>query len=360
MRHSKVSIPLVGVLLLLLGVPLASAQDVAPSALRRRADAHDLLLGSAVSLWRWDPQNWQILLPLHEDVRYRRNLARHFNVVTSEDVLKWDHLRVDPDTYDFEAGDILLDFAERHDQKVHGHTLLWYLALPDWVSERSWTKAEQFDLAKEHIETVVGHYAGRVHTWDVVNEAMDDFSGELRHSMWTPQGSDLIIRRAFRWARRADRKATLCYNDYNHADMEGWQKRKADAVYEMVKGWVEIGVPIHCVGFQFHVDTEHLQTAVAENFRRYAELGLEVQITELDVRIEEPVTQEGLDAQAAVYREVAELCLEAENCTSLILWGFTDRYSWVTFYLDGWASATIMSEDYEKKPAFWALKRALR
>ena len=177
--------------------------------------------------------------------------------------------------------------------------------------------------------------------------------------MWTPQGSDLIIRRAFRFANRADRKAVLCYNDYNHADMEGWQKRKSDAVYEMVKGMVEDGVPIDCVGFQFHVDTNYSQTAVAENFRRYADLGLEVQITELDVRIEEPITQSDLNAQASVYHEIADLCLDAPNCTSLIMWGFTDRHSWVTFFMDGWGGATIMTKGYKKKLAFWALMDAL-
>ena len=98
---------------------------------------------------------------------------------------------------------------------------------------------------------------------------------------------------------------------------------------------------------------------MAENFQRYADLGLEVQITELDVRIQEPITQADLNAQSSVYREVAELCLDAPNCTSLIMWGFTDRHSWVTFFMDGWGGATIMTRGYKKKPAFWALMDAL-
>ena len=273
--------------------------------------------------------------------------------------MKWDHLRPGTDTFDFSLADELVAFAETHAQAVHGHTLLWFNALPDWVTERSWTRSQQRRLAKEHIRRVAGRYAGRIHSWDVINEAVDDTSGRLRDTMWTPQGTDRIIRRAFRWARKADPNAILCYNDYNHADMEGWQQLKSDAVYELVRNLVYSGVPIDCVGFQFHVDTNYSQTAVAENFRRYANLGLQVQVTELDVRIEEPITQVDLNAQAAVYREVADLCLDAPNCTSLIMWGFTDRYSWVPWFFDGWDAATIMTRGYKKKPAFWALMDAL-
>ncbi len=338
--------------------PRAASAEAAPT-LRKRADAHGLLIGSAVSLGSWDERRGEELSPLRDSPRYRRHLRKQFNVVTPENVMKWDQLRPGMDTFDFSLADELVEFAEAHGQSVHGHTLLWFLALPDWVTEREWTQAEQRRLAKKHIRRVAGRYAGRIHSWDVINEAVDDTSGRLRDTMWTPGRSDRIIRRAFRWARKADPNAILCYNDYNHADMEGWQRTKSNAVYELVRTLVRDGVPIDCVGFQFHLDHNFRQTAVAENFRRYADLGLQVQVTELDVRLPEPITQADLNAQASIYREVADLCLDAPNCTSLIMWGFTDRYSWVPWFFDGWDAATIMTRGYKKKPAFWALMDAL-
>jgi endo-1,4-beta-xylanase len=346
-------------ILLALSPELVGAAEESGRTLRRRANAHDLLIGSAVSLEAWHPVRGEVISPLRDDTRYRRHLRKQFNIVTPENVMKWDHLRPDSETVEFRHADELVEFAEAHGQAVHGHTLVWHNALPDWLENGSWARPELRRLLRRHILTVGRHYAGRVHSWDVVNEAVDDTTGELRRTIWSTLGNPRYIRKAFRWARKAAPDALLCYNDYNHADMEGWQQRKSDAVFELVRDLVRAGVPIDCVGFQFHVDATFRHTAVAENFRRYADLGLQVQVTEMDVRLQEPITQADLNAQAAIYREVLDLCLDAPNCTAFIMWGFTDRYSWVPWFFDGWGGATIMTEGYKKKPAFRALMDAL-
>ncbi|MDH3208759.1 MAG: endo-1,4-beta-xylanase, partial [Gemmatimonadota bacterium] len=286
-------------------------------------------------------------------------LKKQFNVVTPENAMKWESLRPSRDTFDFAPSDELVDVAATNNQFVHGHTLVWHSQLPEWLTEGTWTKSELRTMLKEHIETVVGHYAGRVQTWDVVNEAMSEEGGTFRETIWSRTGKKKYIKKAFAWARRADPEATLCYNDFNHADMEGWQKEKSDAAYAMVRKLVRQDVPIDCVGFQLHVTSDFEQTAMAENFQRYADLGLQVQVTELDVRIEEPVTEADLAAQARVYREIMDVCLAAPNCTAFIMWGFTDRYSWVPGVFPGWSAATIMTERYKKKPAFTELLEAL-
>jgi endo-1,4-beta-xylanase len=326
MRPRRLFALLIPAILLSLVLPAilsaASSEGSAPT-LRQRAESRGLLIGSAVRFRHWDPARGEVISPFRDDSRYRRQLRKQFNVVTPENVMKWDHLRPSRDSFDFSGADELVEFAEAHDQLVHGHTLLWHVALPDWLRATRWSRPELRRLLKEHIRTVAGRYSGRVHFWDVVNEAINDTTGEPRRTIWSLLGKKRYIRKAFRWARKADPEAFLCYNDYNHADMEGWQRRKSDAVYRMVRDLVRRDVPIDCVGFQLHVDSSFQQTAMAENFRRYAGLGLQVQVTELDVRLPEPITRADLNAQAAVYREIMDVCLDAPNCTAFIMWGFT-------------------------------------
>ena len=329
-------------------LPAATSAEEAAKTLRRRADTHGLLIGSAVQA-----------TPLAAHRKYRKNVRKQFNVVTPENEMKWEVLRPSPFTFDFASADEIVEFAADNNQFVHGHTLVWHSQLPPWVTEGAWSKAQLRTILKDHIKTVVSRYAGRVQTWDVVNEAIADEDGKYRKTVWYRTGKKKYIKQAFITARKADPDAILCYNDYNHADAEGWQKTKSDAVFLMVRKLVRQDVPIDCVGFQLHIDSNFQQTAIAENFKRYADLGLQVQITELDVRIEEPVTTDDLATQARLYREIMDVCLAAPNCTTFIMWGFTDRYSWVPGVFPGWGAATIMNERFKKKPAFKELLDAL-
>jgi endo-1,4-beta-xylanase len=211
------------------------------------------------------------------------------------------------------------------------------------------------EVLRDHITTVVGRYRGRVDAWDVVNEAIEG-SG-LRNTVWHNVIGPEYLDLAFQWAHEADPDALLFYNDYSAEGMN----TKSDAVYDLVKGMLERGVPIHGVGMQMHIALGQVPPAdkFLENMDRLADLGLQVHITELDVRIRDDPDEETLVQQAEDYREIMETCLAAKGCTAFITWGFTDRYSWIPSSRQGWGSALILDASYQPKPAYTALQDAL-
>jgi endo-1,4-beta-xylanase len=295
--------------------------------------------------------------PLLNDARYAETLAREFSLLTPENAMKFGPLRPHRETFAFGPGDALVDFADRHGMRVRGHTLVWHNQLPGWVSGGSWDREQLLAVMHEHVTTVVGHYRGRVWAWDVVNEAIDD-GGALRDTLWARTIGPEYVEQAFRWAHEADPDARLFYNDYGGEGLGA----KSDAIYAMVRDLVARGVPIHGVGLQMHVSVEAPPDpqAVAANMARLAELGLEVQVTEMDVRIQEPVTPEKLEAQAQVYADVLDVCLAAPNCTAFVLWGFADCHSWIPNFFPGCSAGLIFDENYQPKPACSALEGVLR
>jgi GH35 family endo-1,4-beta-xylanase len=332
---------------------------VAGKGLRDFAAGPGLFVGTAVRFYQRDPVTGSLMSPFRDDGVYRARIAKEFNLVTPENVMKMDTIHPAPDQYNFSDGDQLVDFAEQNGIAVRGHVLVWHSQLPSWFANGNFTQAEVQQILQEHIQHILGHYQGRIFAWDVVNEAIDDFTHKLRDSPWLRAGND-YIEQAFKAARQADPDAVLCYNDYNHADSEGWQKAKSDAVYKMVKKLVKRKVPIDCVGFQFHIDTSFSPIAIAENFKRYADLGLQVQITELDVRLPVPADSAALKQQAATYKQVLDLCLGAPNCTALVTWGYTDRYSWIPQFVPGYGAALPLDENFKKKPAYRKIAKGLK
>jgi endo-1,4-beta-xylanase len=344
-------------LLLLLLMPLSPALA---KGLRDHAEGAGLFIGTAVRFYQFDQDTQTLISPFRDDPVYTQKIAKEFNMVTPENVMKMDTIHPFRDEYNFADADQLVDFAEEHEIAVRGHVLVWHSQTPPWLTDGNFSKAELQEILEEQVATVAGHYQGRLFAWDVVNEAINDVNGKLRESVWLDAGKD-YIERAFRAARAADPDAVLCYNDYNHAASLSWQKPKSDAVYKMVKKLVRKKVPIDCVGFQFHVAPEFFDPAgIAENFQRYADLGLQVQITELDVSLPAPATAESLKKQATIYQKILDFCLAAPNCTSFVMWGFTDRYSWIPEFQPGRGDALILNEDYRKKPAYRKLGKSLK
>lgn len=323
--------------------------------LRDLADPRGLTVGTAVDVG--------VLL---SDAQYAEVLAREFNGATPENAMKWNPLRPRRDVFDFSEADELVAFAAEHDMDVRGHTLVWHNQLPDWLTSQDWSREELMDLLETHIKTVVTHYKdaypGQVTRWDVVNEAIEGSGTDLRSTIWLETIGPEYIAMAFQWAHEADPDAQLYYNDYNIAGGGA----KSDAVYDLVSGLVEDGVPIDGVGFQAHLSTQYEAPSARDlesNMQRYAELGLNVAITELDVRIPlgddgEP-TDEQLSVQADYYSRFMYICLAAENCSDFRMWGFTDAESWVPDAFEGTGAALIFDENYNPKPAYDALLEAL-
>ena len=294
--------------------------------------------------------------PLRNEPEYAETLSREFNLVTPENSLKFGPVHPDRDRYAFGEADLIVDFAEDHRMQVRGHTLVWHNQLPAWLTEGDWAREELADVLHDHIVTVVGRYRGRVVAWDVVNEAVGD-SGSLRDTIWLRVIGPEYVDLAFQWAHEADPDARLFYNDYG---AEGLGP-KSDAIYAMVESMVQRGVPIHGVGLQMHTSLGGCPDpgAVAANIERLAALGLEVHITEMDVRIPEPVTPEKLEAQARIYRDVLRVCVSARGCTAFVLWGFADCHSWIPDFFPGYGAGLIFDENYAPKPACDAIEDEL-
>jgi endo-1,4-beta-xylanase len=216
-------------------------------------------------------------------------IVREFNTITAENAMKMGpiHPRLgnDPASYDFAAADAIVAFAQKNNLKVIGHALCWHSQMPRWMSE---PEAGQPELTREvltarlrdHIMTVAGRYKGRIHGWDVVNEAINDGAGDYRASIFYKVIGKEYLALAFKWAREADPGAELYYNDYN---IDANDRKRATAL-ELVKYLREQGSKIDGIGLQGHYNlTTPTIAKIDETIGMFAALGLKVHVTELDV-----------------------------------------------------------------------------
>lgn len=316
-------------------------------ALRPLADAAGLAFGAAVKSGRFA-----------EEADYAALLAANCNIVVPENAMKWGPLMTGPGTYDFAGADALVAFAERHAMRLRGHTLVWHRQLPPWIEKGGLDAAALGRALDAHIRTVVGRYRGRIWQWDVVNEAVADNGKELRDSVFLRRLGPDYIARAFRVAHEADPACRLFYNDYG-AEGAG---PKADRVYRLLQELVAAGVPVHGVGMQMHRSLGDMPppAAVRDNMRRLAALGLEVAVTELDIRVPLPATAAAFAQQAAHYAALLELCLAEPYCKTVLCWGMSDRYSWVPKFFKGHGAALPFDGAFGPKPAAHAIARVLR
>ncbi|SCL31558.1 endo-1,4-beta-xylanase [Micromonospora nigra] len=317
------------------------------------------------------------------DPRYRELAASEFASVTAENVMKWESLEPTRGSYDWAAADELVAFAKRNRQSVRGHVLVWHNQLPGWltsgVEDGSISTQELRELLRNHITTVVSRYRGKIWQWDVVNEAVSDpwdTPSTLHYKgFWAEHLGPGYIADAFRWARAADPRALLFYNDYNIEAFGSGDPAddKTQFVYDMAKRLRAEGVPIDGVGSQGHLGTQYgnydtLQVAAA--LKRFAALGLATAFTEVDVRsrltdgVQAGDSEEinpRLQASAANFSVLMKACLAVRSCLSYTVWGFTDRHSWVPGWFDDPPEglATLYDEDYQPKRAFYEIKSDL-
>lgn len=320
--------------------------------LRDLADARGIRIGAAVAS-----------RPLANEPAYRETLAREFSSVTCENVMKPSFVQPAAGTFDFQASDAVVAFATAHGMTVRGHTLVWHQQNPAWLERVAAVGENPADALRDHIFGVVRHYRNDgpapVPVWDVVNEALTD-NGLMRDTLWSRALGPRYLADAFRWAHEADPDSRLFYNDFGAEGMN----RKANAVHAMLRDLIRDGVPVHGVGLQMHVGigAGHTPsvTDLAANIARLRALGLDVHVTEMDVKLQ---TGTGGDEarrtdQAQVYADVLGTCLEA-GVTSFTLWGFTDAHSWIPGFTGKPDGALPFDDAYEPKPAYHALARVL-
>lgn len=307
------------------------------------AQKQEFYIGSAVSSDQ-----------LGKDEKYEQLLSQEVNIVTTENEMKFDLIHPEKYLYNFSSADEVVDFAKENNQKIRGHTLVWHKRVPDWLEKGNYSKDEMKEILKGHIQTVVGRYKDEVYAWDVVNEAFNE-DGSLRDSIWLRTIGEEYISLSFQWAHEADPDALLFYNDYDI----GEKNSKSNAIYEMFEAFKVNNVPIDGIGMQMHIKTsiDHDYNEIHQNMGRYNDLGVQVQITELDVSIEEGI--ESIDSklkkQTEIYSKLLDTCLHSEACTAFVMWGITDKYTprGLNEY------PLIFDHDYEPKDAYWALKKIL-
>jgi len=280
----------------------------------------------------------------------------NFNIAVAENACKLSGIQAEQGVYDFTDCDAHLEKANSLGMNFRGHCLIWHGYQPVWFMQ---LKGEELrNTIIDHVTTVLTHYRGRFDTWDIVNEAIDDRStGEgwmMRNSFLYREVPDFVDV-AFKTAREADPDLKLYYNDYNNEGSPSNQG-KTQSVYNFVKDMVERGVPIDGVGIQYHAHTDVYPSyeSVMEVMAKYAELGLEVQITEMDVSCKDNSIEE-FEKQAEVYGIALRACLDSPNCKGFLLWGFGDKLSWRD---DRYA--LIYDADLKPKPAYYTLLDVLK
>lgn len=310
-------------------------------------------------------------------------IVQQFDSITPENVMKWEIIHPRPDAYNFTLADKYVEFGQQHHMFIVGHNLCWHSQTPAWVFKddkgNPLTREALLDRLHDHIRTVVGRYKGKVQSWDVVNEALNE-DGTMRQSQWDKIIGDDYVIKAFQWAHEADPAAQLNYNDYN---MENLAKRKG--AIELVKKIKAAGVPIAVVGSQAHL---HLAGNASDEEAAIEELsaaGVKVAITELDIDVLPSTWNHTADVGAKVedklnlnpypnglpdnvqqqltkrYADLFAVFWKHRDAVNRVtFWGTTDKTSWLNNWpVRGRTSYPLLFDrDGKPKPAFYAVIKA--
>lgn len=254
--------------------------------------------------------------------------ARQCSIVVAENDMKWRFTQPEENRYDFTRADVVAGFAEKNGLKLRGHNLCWHQSLPEWV-EKTATKENAARLLRQHILVVAGRYAGKMHSWDVVNEAIEIKDGRrdgLRESMWMKLLGPEYLAIAFRAAAETDPAAKLTYNDYGLEGNGKYHEERRAAALALLRWMRENKVPVHALGLQSHLheDSSGDFRALNRFLDEVSAMGLEVYVTELDVKQEG--SGESAEKRAAeVYREYLENVVRHPAVKAVLTWGLTRR-----------------------------------
>lgn len=366
---------------LLLTTPLFAMADIDATGLRELVDRRRFILGAATPV--------RCLQEGFDEGRYAKTLTENFNLIELENEFKPPAIWKGPRQYDFAETDYVLGapgqrgWAQRHKMKVRGHVLIY--AKDEGYTLPQWLKGPQGDMSKEqaaemlhdYIRAVAGRYRGKIAMWDVVNEAIDDRPNNgnpfnLRSNYWFRKLGPEYMALAFKWAREADPKAQLYYNDYSVEN----GSPKGQHMLALAKWLKEQGAPITGLGLQYHIDCR-TKIEPGDAYYAYVEairkLGLDYMVTELDVAVPAkdlpandpnrglvPADPADLDRQAEVYAAVFKMALTTKRCRGINVWGLSDRYSWIPGF-SRWrnGSALLFDKDYKPKPAVAAVEAVL-
>lgn len=315
-----------GVLAFSCGFPLVSPSVLALEArLRDIASRKGLLYGCATTKEH-----------LTQDKAFASLLVQQVDLLVPEADMKWKALEPTPGTFNFDSGDWLLNFARNNKLRMDGSVLVWHEALPSWFTNIDPKKARSAMI--DHIRKVVGHYKGKVFSWTVVNEGVA-FRGSGEEMKDTPflrlLGPDYVDI-AFRTAAEADSNVMLVYND-NHLEYDiPEDEYRRNVLLKLLKTWLGKGIPIHALGIQSHLRTGNVPFSakkLRDWLKAVADLGLKIVISELDVTEKDSDKDISTRDQriAAEVRRYLDVVLQEKAVVSVITWGLSSRYTWLTY-----------------------------
>jgi endo-1,4-beta-xylanase len=339
-------------------------------SLRAHATARGLLYGAAVNPALLDVDG---VVAGNTADGYTELVQGQTNILVAENAMKWAALRPTAQSFDFAPADRLMRFAALTGDRVRGHNLCWHEALPAWFAATA-NKDNARKLLVEHIQTVAGRYRGQVHSWDVVNEAVNPKDGRadgLRNSPWLELVGPDYVEVAFQTASSADPGAKLTYNEYGIELDTPEQTEKRGQVMVLLRRLKARGIPIHAVGVQSHLQADGAQpgAGLIEFVRQAGKMGLEVYVTEMDVNTRGvdggPASQDG--SVAAVYRNYLGMMLAEPNVSVALTWGITSAHSWLNESKQPWAKRPDgarqrplpFDDDLRPTPAFAAIREAI-
>lgn len=304
------------------------------------------------------------------DYDFAALLRRECTGLTPENHMKWNVLRPAPRQFDFSGADRVVAIARAWNAAVHGHALIWHEANPDWLA-RELNPRTAVEILEEHIGGVVGRYAGKVRSWDVVNEPVernDRRPDGLRQSIWLNALGPDYIPLAFETAHRADPSARLVLSDYGlEYDDESWMREKRGTMLELLAGLKRQGVPIHALGLQGHLLGDRpaaFGAGLRAFLRDVARIGLEIYVTELDVNDQKTPgdVRRRDETVAGIYRAFLDTVLSEPAVKMVTTWGLSDRYtSKIDMFprADGQAVRPLpFDEAFTRKPAWFAMADA--
>ncbi|EIN13907.1 endo-1,4-beta-xylanase [Punctularia strigosozonata HHB-11173 SS5] len=286
------------------------------------------------------------------DHLFREIAVAEYGGLTPENEMKWEITEPEQGVFNFTQAEIIVSFAEAHDYVIRGHTLVWYSQLAPWVTEIP--ESEVLSAMQNHITTAMTHFKGRIYAWDVVNEGFND-DGTFRDNVFLENIGEDYFEIAYQTARKADPRAKLYYNDYNTEGVNN----KSDSVLSLVKSLKSKGL-IDGVGFQSHFIVGSVPNDLQANLQRFVDAGVEVAITELDIRANTPVNASVIAQHAKDFAFVVNACQAVKKCVGITTWGITDSYSWIPSTFPGQGYGLLWDDSYEKKPAYYTTLTALR
>ncbi|MGA7936311.1 MAG: endo-1,4-beta-xylanase [Kovacikia sp.] len=274
---------------------------------------------------------------LAADPAFAKNFLKECRMIVTENDLQWNQVHPTPEQFDFAAADALLNFAKTNGLLFRGHNLVWHHSLPRWYREKvNAQNAEEYLI--KHIQTLVRRYAGQVHSWDVVNEAINPKSGrsdQLRQTPWLEFLGPSYIETAFILAAEADPQALLVYNDFEMDYDRPEDEAKRTAVLGLLERLKSRDVPVHALGLQAHLwgaETRFNAKILSNFLRSVADLGLKILVTELDVTDKVLPADQALRDRiiASAYEDYLNVVLDEPAVIAVLTWGLSDKYTWLS------------------------------